>query len=144
MTFCRRTCESLMSESKCRLDHPAAAKFRQHVTDGDWTKADHDLQELKPMLGPENSLVVRDIPKFCSLRFSSIQFCRRWSFCCWSRSTWSIWRTRVFWTPYTFYVTNWHRSSTTRNVFTNWAVTWCAPTRKSYWKGPNGNCWMFL
>ncbi|XP_019874783.2 WD repeat-containing protein 26 [Aethina tumida] len=52
-----RTCESLMSESKCRLDHPAAAKFRQHVMDGDWTKADHDLQELKPMLGPENSLV---------------------------------------------------------------------------------------
>ncbi|KAJ8964842.1 hypothetical protein NQ317_006891 [Molorchus minor] len=33
-----KTCESLMSESGCRLDHPAAAKFRQHVMDGDWSK----------------------------------------------------------------------------------------------------------
>lgn len=48
-----RTAELLMVESGCRLDHPAAAKFRQHVMDADWTKADHDLQELKPLL--ENS-----------------------------------------------------------------------------------------
>jgi len=27
-----------MQESGCRLDHPAAAKFRQHVMDGDWSK----------------------------------------------------------------------------------------------------------
>ncbi|CAH0561089.1 unnamed protein product [Brassicogethes aeneus] len=52
-----KTCDALMSESKCRLDHPAAAKFRQQVMDGDWTKADHHLQELKTMLGPENSIV---------------------------------------------------------------------------------------
>lgn len=56
--ICSRTCESLMIESGCRLDHPAAAKFRQHVMDGDWTKADHDLQELRPMLGENNSLLV--------------------------------------------------------------------------------------
>lgn len=27
-----------MKESGCRLDHPAAAKFRQHVIDGEWSK----------------------------------------------------------------------------------------------------------
>lgn len=47
-----------MAESGCRLDHPAAAKFRQHVMDGDWSKADHDLQELRPLLGASHSLVV--------------------------------------------------------------------------------------
>lgn len=47
-----------MAESGCRLDHPAAAKFRQHVMDGDWNKADHDLQELRPLLGASHSLVV--------------------------------------------------------------------------------------
>lgn len=39
-----------MLESGCRLDHPTAAKFRQHVMDGDWSKADHDLQELRLFL----------------------------------------------------------------------------------------------
>lgn len=47
-----------MSESGCRLDHPAAAKFRLHVMDGDWTKADHDLQELRPLLDSPESIVV--------------------------------------------------------------------------------------
>lgn len=48
-----------MQESGCRLDHPAAAKFRQHVMDGDWNKADHDLNELKSFLNSANqSLVV--------------------------------------------------------------------------------------
>lgn len=48
-----------MQESGCRLDHPAAAKFRQHVMDGDWTKAEHDLSELKTFLnGANQSLVV--------------------------------------------------------------------------------------
>lgn len=53
-----RAAECLMAESGCRLDHPAAAKFRQHVMDGDWSKADHDLQELRPLLGASRSLVV--------------------------------------------------------------------------------------
>lgn len=48
-----------MQESGCRLDHPAAAKFRQHVMDGDWTKAEHDLSELKTFLnGANQSLIV--------------------------------------------------------------------------------------
>lgn len=56
-----RTADLLMQESGCRLDHPSAAKFRQHVMDGDWTKADHDLNELKSFLNsPNQSLVVRD------------------------------------------------------------------------------------
>lgn len=53
-----RTAELLMVESGCRLDHPAAAKFRQHVMDADWTKADHDLQELKPLLENSQNLTV--------------------------------------------------------------------------------------
>ncbi|XP_030747225.1 WD repeat-containing protein 26 [Sitophilus oryzae] len=52
-----RTCDVLMTESGCRLDHPAATKFKQHVMDGDWSKADHDLQELKPMLGQNNRIL---------------------------------------------------------------------------------------
>lgn len=48
-----------MQESGCRLDHPAAAKFRQHVMDGDWNKADNDLNELKSFLkSAHQSLVV--------------------------------------------------------------------------------------
>ena len=47
-----------MAESGCRLDHPAAAKFRQHVMDGDWTKADHDLQELNSLIGSSHNLMV--------------------------------------------------------------------------------------
>lgn len=56
-----RAAESLMAESGCRLDHPAAGKFRQHVMDGDWNKADHDLQELRPLLGSSQSLVVSQL-----------------------------------------------------------------------------------
>ncbi|CAH1128279.1 unnamed protein product [Ceutorhynchus assimilis] len=52
-----RTCDVLMNESGCRLDHPAATKFKIHVLDGDWTKADHDLQELRPILGANNNIL---------------------------------------------------------------------------------------
>lgn len=47
-----------MAESGCRLDHPAAAEFRKHIMDGDWSKADHDLQELKGLLGQSHNMVV--------------------------------------------------------------------------------------
>ncbi|XP_011137847.1 WD repeat-containing protein 26 isoform X1 [Harpegnathos saltator] len=53
-----RTADLLMQESGCRLDHPAAAKFRQHVMDGDWSKADHDLNELKSFLNSANQSLV--------------------------------------------------------------------------------------
>ncbi|XP_066150934.1 WD repeat-containing protein 26 isoform X1 [Euwallacea fornicatus] len=52
-----RTCDVLMTESGCRLDHPAATKFKLHVMDGDWSKADHDLQELRPLLGASNNIL---------------------------------------------------------------------------------------
>lgn len=50
-----------MEESGCHLEHPAASTFRQHVLQGDWTKADHDLQQLHELLENDvdaNSLVV--------------------------------------------------------------------------------------
>ena len=47
-----------MQESGCRLDHPAAAKFCQHVMDGEWNKAEMDLGELKSVLVCPQSLVV--------------------------------------------------------------------------------------
>ncbi|KAG5321539.1 WDR26 protein, partial [Acromyrmex heyeri] len=53
-----RTADLLMQESGCRLDHPAAAKFRQHVMDGDWNKADHTLNELKSFLDSANQSLV--------------------------------------------------------------------------------------
>ncbi|XP_050299546.1 WD repeat-containing protein 26 [Anthonomus grandis grandis] len=52
-----RACDTLMNESGCRLDHPSATKFKRHVLDGDWTKADHDLQELRPMLAANNNIM---------------------------------------------------------------------------------------
>lgn len=35
-----------MKESGCRLDHPAAAKFRQHVMDGEWNKVNESSYVL--------------------------------------------------------------------------------------------------
>lgn len=52
-----RSAEVLMQESGCRLDHPAAAKFCQHVMDGDWNKAEMDLTELKNVLVCPQNLV---------------------------------------------------------------------------------------
>ena len=34
----RRTADQLILESGCMFEHPAAAKFRHHVLDGDWNK----------------------------------------------------------------------------------------------------------
>ncbi|XP_077866982.1 WD repeat-containing protein 26-like [Saccoglossus kowalevskii] len=45
-----RTVDQLMAESGCRLEHPSAAKFRSHVMDGEWDKAEEDLEELKPLI----------------------------------------------------------------------------------------------
>ena len=41
------------------LEHPAAAKFRTHVMDGEWDKAEQDLQELKPLLECPLNITVR-------------------------------------------------------------------------------------
>lgn len=50
-----------MEETGCHLEHPAAATFRHHVLQGDWTKADHDLTQLHHLLDGEqdpNNMVV--------------------------------------------------------------------------------------
>lgn len=67
LVFYSRTADLLMQESGCRLDHPAAAKFRSHVMDGEWIKADHDLSELKSLLeGSSQNLVVSEVSNSCS------------------------------------------------------------------------------
>ena len=38
LVFHSRTADQLMMESGCMLEHPAAAKFRSHVMDGEWDK----------------------------------------------------------------------------------------------------------
>lgn len=45
-----KSAETLMQESGCCLEHPAAAKFREYVLSGDWNKADHCLEELSTMI----------------------------------------------------------------------------------------------
>nr|CAD7589219.1 unnamed protein product [Timema genevievae] len=67
-----RTAEVLMQESGCRLDHPAAAKFRQHVMDGDWSKADNDLMELKSLLESTSPSLVK--MKFLLLEQKYLEF----------------------------------------------------------------------
>lgn len=52
----KRSADLLMSESGCRLDHPAAARFRHCVMEGEWAKADAALSELRNMLDDANSL----------------------------------------------------------------------------------------
>uniref|UniRef100_A0A671S8X6 WD repeat-containing protein 26 n=1 Tax=Sinocyclocheilus anshuiensis TaxID=1608454 RepID=A0A671S8X6_9TELE len=45
-----QTVDLLMQESGCRLEHPAATKFRNHVMEGEWEKAESDLNELKALM----------------------------------------------------------------------------------------------
>lgn len=47
-----------MEESGCRMDHPVASKFRDHVMQGEWAKANTDLQQLKDLLENPESLLV--------------------------------------------------------------------------------------
>uniref|UniRef100_A0A4W4HR34 WD repeat-containing protein 26 n=1 Tax=Electrophorus electricus TaxID=8005 RepID=A0A4W4HR34_ELEEL len=54
-----QTVDLLMQESGCRLEHPAATKFRNHVMEGEWDKAENDLSELKSLMHSPNATVVR-------------------------------------------------------------------------------------
>ncbi|XP_063698447.1 WD repeat-containing protein 26 homolog [Culicoides brevitarsis] len=45
-----KSAETLMQESGCCLEHPAAAKFREYVLCGDWSKADHCLEALSTLI----------------------------------------------------------------------------------------------
>lgn len=69
-----------MQESGCNLEHPFATKFRQHVMAGDWTKADHYLQELQPMVEGKQSSIVRTLSHFkrtCSMVWLHLMCCRK-------------------------------------------------------------------
>ncbi|XP_074661066.1 WD repeat-containing protein 26-like [Tubulanus polymorphus] len=59
-----RTVEQLMYESGCMLEHPAAAKFRSHLMDGEWDKSEAELEELKPLVETADGL---SNMKFCLL-----------------------------------------------------------------------------
>ncbi|XP_041962888.1 WD repeat-containing protein 26 isoform X2 [Alosa alosa] len=52
-----QTVDLLMQESGCRLEHPAATKFRSHVMEGEWDKAESDLNELKALMRSPGAVV---------------------------------------------------------------------------------------
>uniref|UniRef100_A0A8B9KCT9 WD repeat-containing protein 26 n=1 Tax=Astyanax mexicanus TaxID=7994 RepID=A0A8B9KCT9_ASTMX len=53
-----QTVDLLMQESGCRLEHPSATKFRNHIMEGEWDKAENDLSELKALMHSPNAIVV--------------------------------------------------------------------------------------
>uniref|UniRef100_A0A8C6KU97 WD repeat-containing protein 26 n=1 Tax=Nothobranchius furzeri TaxID=105023 RepID=A0A8C6KU97_NOTFU len=53
-----QTVDLLMQESGCRLEHPSASKFRNHVMEGEWDKAENDLNELRALMHSPNAIVV--------------------------------------------------------------------------------------
>uniref|UniRef100_A0A8C3XVI7 WD repeat-containing protein 26 n=1 Tax=Chelydra serpentina TaxID=8475 RepID=A0A8C3XVI7_CHESE len=53
-----QTVDLLMQESGCRLEHPSATKFRNHVMEGEWDKAENDLNELKPLVHSPHAIVL--------------------------------------------------------------------------------------
>lgn len=70
-----KSAEILMEESGCCLDHPAAAKFRDHVLNGDWSKADHCLDELASIIdehSPDKSSITE--MKFLMLEQKYLEF----------------------------------------------------------------------
>ncbi|XP_061814347.1 WD repeat-containing protein 26-like isoform X1 [Nerophis lumbriciformis] len=52
-----QTVDLLMQESGCRLEHPSATKFRNHVIEGEWDKAESDLNELKALMHSPTAIV---------------------------------------------------------------------------------------
>ncbi|XP_029448953.1 WD repeat-containing protein 26 isoform X2 [Rhinatrema bivittatum] len=52
-----QTVDLLMQESGCRLEHPSATKFRNHVMEGEWDKAENDLNELKSLVHSPHAIV---------------------------------------------------------------------------------------
>uniref|UniRef100_A0A3B5LNM1 WD repeat-containing protein 26 n=1 Tax=Xiphophorus couchianus TaxID=32473 RepID=A0A3B5LNM1_9TELE len=51
-----QTVDLLMQESGCRLEHPSASKFRNHVMEGEWDKAENDLNELRALMHSPNAI----------------------------------------------------------------------------------------
>lgn len=67
-----KSADLLMEESGCYLEHPAATKFRQHVLSGNWTKADHDLRELHPLIDGKHTNITE--MKFLLLEQKYLEF----------------------------------------------------------------------
>uniref|UniRef100_F6X8J9 WD repeat-containing protein 26 n=1 Tax=Xenopus tropicalis TaxID=8364 RepID=F6X8J9_XENTR len=60
-----QTVDLLMQESGCRLEHPSATKFRNHVMEGEWDKAENDLNELKSLVHSPHAVAVRRTFPLC-------------------------------------------------------------------------------
>ncbi|XP_073527964.1 WD repeat-containing protein 26 isoform X2 [Phyllobates terribilis] len=54
-----QTVDLLMQESGCRLEHSSATKFRNHVMEGEWDKAENDLNELKSLVHSPHAVLCR-------------------------------------------------------------------------------------
>ncbi|KAJ3606892.1 hypothetical protein NHX12_026410 [Muraenolepis orangiensis] len=52
-----QTVDLLMQESGCRLEHSSATRFRNHVVEGEWDKAENDLNELRALMHSPNAIV---------------------------------------------------------------------------------------
>ncbi|XP_031722090.1 WD repeat-containing protein 26 [Anarrhichthys ocellatus] len=52
-----QTVDLLMQESGCRLEHSSATRFRNHVMEGEWDKAENDLNELRALMHSPNAIV---------------------------------------------------------------------------------------
>jgi len=52
----QKASEALISESGCKLEHATVSKFREQIMDGQWSKAEHTLVEMKPILKHQRHL----------------------------------------------------------------------------------------
>lgn len=55
-----------MAETGCKIEHAAASKFREQVMEGQWTKVEATLLDLKPFLKHQRHLQVSDFIKYLS------------------------------------------------------------------------------
>ncbi|XP_052767437.1 WD repeat-containing protein 26-like [Mya arenaria] len=51
------TVNELIAESGCMLEHPSAAQFRTHIMDGEWNKAEEDLESLRVLVDKTDSIL---------------------------------------------------------------------------------------
>uniref|UniRef100_A0AAX7SYJ9 WD repeat-containing protein 26 n=1 Tax=Astatotilapia calliptera TaxID=8154 RepID=A0AAX7SYJ9_ASTCA len=66
-----QTVDLLMQESGCRLEHSSATKFRNHVMEGEWDKAENDLNELRALMHSPNAIVVNYLLYTCASLLST-------------------------------------------------------------------------
>ncbi|KAJ0066232.1 hypothetical protein NL108_004113, partial [Boleophthalmus pectinirostris] len=69
-----QTVDLLMQESGCRLEHPSATKFRNHVMEGEWDKAESDLNELKALMHSPSAIVVKGFFLYMNSNYRDLLF----------------------------------------------------------------------